>query len=1076
MNKRLFILILIFMPSFLMAQEVFYDSFNDNSNQWFVNNHDEYTTTLENGSYVIDHKMEEGSWFFYNSIPFNSNGDWVIESNIKQVSGITNHGYGILWGAKDSENAYCFIATGGGSYMIYKYSDGQYSPIQPWTDALTAINPTGFVNKFTLKKVGSKWSFYINDQFLISTDAEKFMGDRIGFVVNNRMKISIQDLKVSLLQQISYEESSLATSYQEEFDNNAHGWNTSANDEASASITGGTYKLEHKRTEGQYYFYNRVPLDQNNDFEIVADIRQMNGVDNYGYGIAWGMKDIDNGFVFYITSTGYYRIYKYDAGKFTEFVEWTTALGVIKPMGSTNQFKIRRTNNDYQFFLNGSYLTSIPFEPFMGDHLGFVLTNKMSVAAERLLVNQAGQPIVKNETQTKTQISNTAISGDVFFDTFNSNLNLWPEENASDHYSRVYDGSYVLTHKLNEGQYHFWKEIPLSENSDYKIEAAMKQSEGVDYGYGLVWGAANEDNLLAFYITSNGYARVYKFENGQFIELKEWTQLPNVIKGKGNINRLKIEKKGGALTFYVNDTQVARMADQPLFGNKLGFVLTNSMTVEVDQIQIEGLKKTQEIIVQKPTQKTVVTQVRQEEPAEPPVIRWITPDQPVMQTGDRDFQISLEINSETQLQNVTLLVNNGIVDFPEAQTLTGRSGSLSLNGKIKLLPGNNDLKIISANTAGSSTSQSRSIIYNQPSPPVVTWLTPTQAFSTTSSGKIEIKAGINSTSAISSVKVLVNGAPLVEAIRGFSVQKSEPVIAGYDQVVQKDIDLKQGDNMVKLIVESQNGSITTEVRTITFNSAFASGQDSKEKIVEGRKDYALIFVTGEYDNWPNLVNPVNDGETIGKELKDNYGFETEVIKNPTASQVLLTLKRYSQKSYMDKDQLFIFFAGHGSFDETFGEGYVVCKNSLLNDEAKTSYISHSVLRTVINNIPCQHILVVMDVCFGGTFDQLTARADSRGANEPYKELSNTEFIQRKLQYKTRKYLTSGGKEYVPDGRPGQHSPFCRKLLEAFRSFGGSDNILTFGEVITYMERVVPQPRTAGFGDNEPGSEFLFIAR
>jgi len=511
-----------------------------------------------------------------------------------------------------------------------------------------------------------------------------------------------------------------------------------------------------------------------------------------------------------------------------------------------------------------------------------------------------------------------------------------------------------------------------------------------------------------------------------------------------------------------------------LFGKKMGFVLTNSMTVEVDQIQVEGLTTKEEPVVvqQKPIQKTVVAQVKQEEP---PTIRWITPDQPVMQTEDRDFGISVEVTSESPLQNVTLLVNNGVAELNEAKALTGNSGKLPLSGKIKLLPGNNDLKIISANKAGSSTSQSRSVIYNQPSPPVVTWLTPTQAFSTTSSSKIEIKAGVNSTSAISSSKVFVNDVPVDQTNRGFSVQKSENIIAGYDEVVQKDIELKQGDNIVKLIVESQNGSVTTEVRTITFNSAFATGGE-KEKVVEGRKDYAVLFVTNEYDNWGDLVNPVNDGRTIAKELKETYGFDVEIVENPTASQVLITLKKYSQKSYLDKDQLFIFIAGHGTFDETFGEGYVVTKNSLLNDEAKQSYISHSVLRTVINNIPCEHILVVMDVCFGGTFDQLTARAGSRGGNEPYKELSNTEFIQRKLQYKTRKYLTSGGKEYVPDGRPGQHSPFARKLLEAFRSYGGSDNILTFGEVITYMERVVPQPRTSEFGDNEPGSEFLFIAR
>ena len=109
---------------------------------------------------------------------------------------------------------------------------------------------------------------------------------------------------------------------------------------------------------------------------------------------------------------------------------------------------------------------------------------------------------------------------------------------------------------------------------------------------------------------------------------------------------------------------------------------------------------------------------------------------------------------------------------------------------------------------------------------------------------------------------------------------------------------------------------------------------------------------------------------------------------------------------------------------------------------------------------------------GGTFDPLIAH---RGG-EKQNEFNKNEFILRKMKHKTRQYLTSGGKEYVPDGRPGQHSPFARKIIEGLRSGGGSDGILTISEVFTYVEKVNPEPRHGEFGDNEPGSEFLFIKK
>ncbi len=87
-----------------------------------------------------------------------------------------------------------------------------------------------------------------------------------------------------------------------------------------------------------------------------------------------------------------------------------------------------------------------------------------------------------------------------------------------------------------------------------------------------------------------------------------------------------------------------------------------------------------------------------------------------------------------------------------------------------------------------------------------------------------------------------------------------------------------------------------------------------------------------------------------------------------------------------------------------------------------------------------------------------------------------EYIKRKLRYKTRKFVTSGGKEYVPDGRPGMHSPFARKLIEALRGEGGSDRVLTIQEIYGYVDKLSPEPRAGDFGSNAPGSEFVFVFR
>ena len=236
-------------------------------------------------------------------------------------------------------------------------------------------------------------------------------------------------------------------------------------------------------------------------------------------------------------------------------------------------------------------------------------------------------------------------------------------------------------------------------------------------------------------------------------------------------------------------------------------------------------------------------------------------------------------------------------------------------------------------------------------------------------------------------------------------------------------------------------------------------------------DFALIIATNEYDEISDLTNPVFDAQTIEKELTDNYNFNVQTLYNPTQNELYTALRSYNKKTFSEHDQLFIFIAGHGEYDDVFQEGYLVVKDSKKNDEVKTSYISHSNLRTIVNNIQCDHILLMMDVCFGGTFDPIIARRGEEG----YQAVNRDEFIYRKLQYKTRLYITSGGKEYVPDGRPGSHSPFARRFIEALRGYGGADKVLTLNEIGSFIEKVTPEPRRGEFGDNEPGSDFLFVS-
>lgn len=351
--------------------------------------------------------------------------------------------------------------------------------------------------------------------------------------------------------------------------------------------------------------------------------------------------------------------------------------------------------------------------------------------------------------------------------------------------------------------------------------------------------------------------------------------------------------------------------------------------------------------------------------------------------------------------------------------------------------------------------------------PIIRWISPDTESVYQSETTYNVKFDLSCSTPIRALQISlkdeVNAKPRVTETLELETKPNQ------NSTVEFEVDLELGANIIEITAQNSDGATSSSFKTIHVGDAIQSDVRDLD-----RTDYALVFATDQYDNWPDLVNPIFDARTIAKELEGTYGFKVEVVENASQNEILKKFREYIGRSYKPLDQLFIFFAGHGTFDQTFNEGYVVPREALLNDDAKTSYLSYHRLRSVINNIPCDHIFLTMDVCFGGTFDE------ELGISEPderaFAGKASAEMVTRRLSYKTRKFMTSGEKQYVSDGIPGQHSPFARALLEALRSSGGDDGILTLREIAPYVSKLKIQPRAGEFGDNAPGSDFIFVSR
>ena len=248
------------------------------------------------------------------------------------------------------------------------------------------------------------------------------------------------------------------------------------------------------------------------------------------------------------------------------------------------------------------------------------------------------------------------------------------------------------------------------------------------------------------------------------------------------------------------------------------------------------------------------------------------------------------------------------------------------------------------------------------------------------------------------------------------------------------------------------------------------------------KQYALVVGTNNYkgEGWKKLPNAINDARAVTDMLAQGYGFEVQLLEDKPMDSIYKAIGEYYRK-LNPTDQLVIYFAGHGDMEDEFmDDGFIVCTDSRsrAEDPARNTYIQYVKLQKMINKIPARQILVMLDVCHGGAFNQ--KRSD------PGKTITNRnvrQFLVDQSQYTCRKFLSSVGNEEAFDGKPGEHSPFAKLLLQVLNAKGKETNgIITLSDIFSVLQlssmnetaTLKISPQKDGFGSDNPQSDFILI--
>ena len=232
----------------------------------------------------------------------------------------------------------------------------------------------------------------------------------------------------------------------------------------------------------------------------------------------------------------------------------------------------------------------------------------------------------------------------------------------------------------------------------------------------------------------------------------------------------------------------------------------------------------------------------------------------------------------------------------------------------------------------------------------------------------------------------------------------------------------------------------------------------------------MVIGVGDYPH-PSikpLVYSVPDAQEVYNILTQYYNFDpnrTQLLLNPTRAQLIGAFSAYvpsGQTPLRETDNLLVFYAGHGEWDEDYREGYWLPSDAEARNRA--NWVSNSDIQRAFRAIKAKHILLLSDACFAGSMFATREALKNIAVEEAYKETS-------------RKAITAGNLTAVPD-RSVFKEFLVKQLKENPNKYLDAGTLYNSIKIpVTNNSKTRQRPIYGTIQDTgDEGGEFIFVKR
>lgn len=224
-----------------------------------------------------------------------------------------------------------------------------------------------------------------------------------------------------------------------------------------------------------------------------------------------------------------------------------------------------------------------------------------------------------------------------------------------------------------------------------------------------------------------------------------------------------------------------------------------------------------------------------------------------------------------------------------------------------------------------------------------------------------------------------------------------------------------------LAVDTQNKRAALKFSLKARGSAKLAPAITKEDTSGFGRYHALVIGNDHYKHWPQLMNAIADATAIADMLTKNYGFQVTLLKDASRAHILKALNQY-RKMLTEKDNLLIYYAGHGHLEQGIDRGYWIPVDAEINDNSE--WVLLPSVTDMLQLISAKHVMVVADSCFGGKLTRSSLAQLKPGLTDE----ARIDLLKTLAQKRVRTAMTSGGVKPVLDAGGSGHSVFAEAFL------------------------------------------------